>query len=276
MTPHGKLQRGIAACLLLLYVNCLLLAAFALCGTLRLPQASGEKRYEKGSLTVDASHAAEGYIMARGEESDARLKLRVSRGDETYTYDLNGQGEFETFPLSFGNGSYTVSLFRNIQGNRYSQAGSTEFSVEMTDENAAFLYPNQYVNYDADSAAVALSEQVCQGLESDKEKMEAVREYIRSHFLYDFVKAATAPAGTLPDIDGCIESGMGICQDLTALAACMLRAQGIPTKMVIGYADRSYHAWNSVWVDGEYRLMDVTADMKGLNTDVTYTVERCY
>lgn len=275
MAPHGKLRRLIAACLLLC-ISCLSLTAFALYVAGRWPEASGEKRYEKGGLTVDLSHADEGYIMARAAVGDKRLKLRISMDEQSCTYDLNNQGEFETFPLTMGNGGYTVSLFKNIQGNKYTKEGAVQFSVEMPDENAAFLYPNQYVNYTQESSAVALSMEICAGLESDQEKLEAVRDYIKSHFLYDFVKAATVSEGAMPDIEACVQSRMGICQDLTALAACMLRVQGIPTKFVIGYADRSYHAWNSVLVDGEYVLMDVTAEMKGIGTDVTYTMERCY
>lgn len=275
MAPHGKLRRGIAACLLLC-ISCLSLSAFALYIAGRWPEASGEKRYEKGSLTVDASHAADGYIMARATAGNKRLKLRVSHGDETYTYDLNNQGEFETFPLTMGNGGYTISLFKNVQGNKYTKEGSAEFSVEMADENAAFLYPNQYVNYTQESSAVALSMKICEGLNSDQEKLDAIRDYIKANFLYDFVKAATVSEGAMPDIEACLQNHMGICQDLTALAACMLRVQGIPTKFVIGYADRGYHAWNSVLVDGEYQLLDVTADMKGIKSDVVYTVERFY
>lgn len=275
MAPHGKLRRGIAACLLLC-ISCLSLSAFALYIAGRWPEASGEKRYEKGSLTVDASHATDGYIMARATAGNKRLKLRVSHGDETYTYDLNNQGEFETFPLTMGNGGYTISLFKNVQGNKYTKEGSAEFSVEMADENAAFLYPNQYVNYTQESSAVALSMKICEGLNSDQEKLDAIRDYIKSNFLYDFVKAATVSEGAMPDIEACLQNHMGICQDLTALAACMLRVQGIPTKFVIGYADRGYHAWNSVLVDGEYQLLDVTADMKGIKSDVVYTVERFY
>lgn len=275
MAPQGKLRRRIAACLLLC-ISCMSLAAFALYAMGRWPEASGEKRYEKGGLTVDASHAEDGYIMARAAVGDKRLKIRISHDGENCTYDLNNHGEFETFPLSMGNGGYTISLYKNVQGNKYTREGAAEFSVEMTDENAAFLYPNQYVSYTQESSAVALSMEICEGLNSDREKLNAIRDYIQSHFLYDFVKAATVSAGAMPDIEACVQSRMGICQDLTALAACMLRVQGIPTKFVIGYADRSYHAWNSVLVDGEYVLLDVTADMKGIQADVTYTMERCY
>lgn len=193
-----------------------------------------------------------------------------------FTYDLNGGGEYEAFPLQLGSGSYKCSLYKNIKGNKYSTEGAVSFEASMADENSAYLYPNQYVNYGPDSPAVALSNQICQNLDSDADKFKAVHDYIKANFLYDFVKAATAEAGSMPDIDGCMQSHMGICQDLTALAACMLRVQGIPTKLVIGYADRSYHAWNSVLVDGEYRMLDVTAELKGISADVIYTEERCY
>jgi len=276
MHPHGKLQRAAAACLLLLWIGCISLAAFALVADLHWPCVSGEKQYSKGSLQVDAGNASRGYIMVRGASCSSRLKMRISRGEETLTYDLNNLGEFETFPLQLGSGGYTVSLFKNIKGNKYSKEGSVQFSVEMPDENACYLYPNQYVSYTQDSPAVALSMQICEGLETDREKFEAIRDYIESNFLYDFVKAATVPAGSMPDIDGCMERRMGICQDLTALTACMLRVQGIPAKLVIGYADRSYHAWNSVLLDGEFITLDVTADLKGISGDVVYTVERSY
>lgn len=150
------------------------------------------------------------------------------------------------------------------------------FSAEMEDENAAFLCPNQYVSYTPDSAAVQLSMEICEGLEGDEEKFEAIRDYLSRNFMYDFVKAATVPPGAMPDIDRCLETKMGICQDLTALAACMLRVQGIPAKMVIGYADNNYHAWNSVLVNGEFVLLDLTAEVKAISKNVTYTVERYY
>ena len=43
--------------------------------------------------------------------------------------------------------------------------------------------------------------------------------------MYDYVKAATVAGGTLPDIDGCYEKKMGICQDLAALAACITQGR---------------------------------------------------
>ena len=39
----------------------------------------------------------------------------------------------------------------------------------------------------------------------------------------------------------------GICFDYASLMAGMLRSQGVPCKLVVGYAGTAYHAWISVW-----------------------------
>ena len=45
---------------------------------------------------------------------------------------------------------------------------------------------------------------------------------------------------------------------------------------MIGYADDTYHAWNIVHINGEYRRLDITAELKGLARDAEYTAERIY
>ena len=225
---------------------------------------------------VDYSHASEGYILARAKKSKSRLKLRISIGDETYTYDLNQNGKYEVFPLQQGSGTYKCVLYRNTSGKKYTQDGSITVKAKLNREDAAFLCPNQYVNYDADTPAVAKAAEICEGLTSDRKKYEAIREYITSNYLYDYVQAITVGAGELPDIDRCYEKRMGICQDLSALAVCMLRTQGIPARLMIGYADKNYHAWVSVSIDGEDILFDPTADLKAVTQPKTYTLERYY
>ena len=148
--------------------------------------------------------------------------------------------------------------------------------VQMDNEYAAFLLPNQYVSYNQDSEAVKISEEICDGLTTDAEKLEAVRNYIVSNYTYDYDKAKSVAGGTLPSIDYLLEHKMGICQDIAATAACMLRVQGIPTELVIGYANKYYHAWNSVLIDGEFQLVDLTAELNAAYQNVTYTVERFY
>ena len=63
--------------------------------------------------------------------------------------------------------------------------------------------------------------------------------------------AATVQSGYLPTPDETMQTGKGICFDYAALAASMLRSQGIPTRMVFGYVapDQLYHAWNMFYTE---------------------------
>jgi len=270
MCAFLKSGRGVILCVIIM----VFLAAA--CFAIGAWPSSGDKIRTSNGLTVDYSNASDGYVIVHAAPSDSRLKLRVTCGDVTYTYDLNSEGEDEIFPLQLGRGEYKFTLYRNISGNKYSRKADVKVKVEIKDKNSAFLYPNQYVNYTEDSPAVKMSDEICRGLETDREKVDAITKYVSENYLYDYVRAVTISSGYLGDIDGCFDKKMGICQDLAALTACMLRAQGIPTKLEIGYAGNIYHAWNSVLVDGEYERLDITSRLKGLNSKQEYTVERVY
>ena len=163
-----------------------------------------------------------------------------------------------------------------MKSNRYSKDSEISLNVALEREDAAFLCPSQYVNYTPDSPAVLASMELCANLSSDEEKVRAVQDFMSRGFAYDYVRALTGPESYLGDVDGCFAKRMGLCQDFAAVAACMLRVQGIPTQLVIGYVDDGYHAWNNVLIDGEYRRLDITAVLKGLSRDAVYTAERIY
>ncbi len=275
MHSFRRARRAISACLSLLVIAGIT-AAYALMALAVWPEASGDRVYEEGSMTIDASHMEDGYIQVRAEPTSNKLKLRISRGDTTYTYDLNGEGAYEVFPLQFGSGKYVCALYKNIKANKYAKDAEVSVSVELADENAAFRCPSQYVNYTQESPAVLASEEICANLETDAEKVEAIRSFMVGGFAYDYVRALTGAERYLGDVDGCFETRLGLCQDLAAVAACMLRVQGIPTQLVIGYAGEVYHAWNNVYIDGEYQHLDITAELGGFAKNTVYTPERYY
>ena len=51
--------------------------------------------------------------------------------------------------------------------------------------------------------------------------------------------------------------------------------QGIAVKLVIGYADNTYHAWNEVYLSGQWVRLDITAQASNMNVK-SYTTERFY
>lgn len=243
-----------------------------------LPEASGEVVFEENGITVDASHTEDGYLMVKGIPSEKRLKVQVTRNEETYTYDLNQEEEYEVYPLQMGNGTYGVEVFQQVEGTSYSPLSYTEVEVEMPDTDRVYLYPNQYVWYTNEKNAVRLSYDLCMDLTSDTEKAECIYNYIVGLLTYDYEKAATVEKGYLPDVDATLQERKGICFDYSALFAAMLRAQNIPVRLAIGYVrpDNIYHAWNQVYLDGEWVWMDATFGPASSYTEDNYTKERQY
>ncbi|MDY3919320.1 MAG: transglutaminase-like domain-containing protein [Candidatus Limivivens sp.] len=268
----------------------------------RLPRADGKQTYESGGLTIDASHLDDGYFCASYSGDAPKVKLQLTGPDAiTYTYDLTVSGETDTFPLTAGSGSYTLMAYENISGNRYSTALIQTLEVDLKDEFSPFLYPNQFVNYNKKTEAVQLASTLTADCSADLDTVTAIYNYVTENITYDYDKAKQANngdlAGYLPDLDDTLRTKSGICFDYAALMTCMLRTQGIPTKLQIGFSNAVKHAWISAyleesgWVDSIIRfdgknwsLMDPTfastmgngADLKsfigdGTNYEVQYS-----
>ena len=233
-------------------------------------QADGTVTYGSEGVTIDASHISEGYIMVSYTGTNEKVKLQITGPDEVvYTYNLHG--DYETFPLTAGSGSYTVGVFENIEGTSYSTLFTQTIDVKIDDEFGPYLYANQYVNFNGDSKVVEKAEELSKPCNDDLEVIEQVYNYMISNFTYDYDKAESVQSGYLPDVDEVFEAQTGICFDYAAVMAAMLRSQRIPTRLEVGYAGDVYHAWISTyieeqgWVNGiiqfdgkNWELMDPT------------------
>jgi len=210
-------------------------------------KASGELTKESSSAIIDYSNTSEGYVMVKYTASTSkRLKVQVKGPKSTYTYNINPK-EWNTFPLSEGNGSYIVTVYSNVSGTSYATVLSAKFTVKLKDEFSPFLYPNQYVDYSSAPNSVKKAEELCKNKATNLDKVAAVYDYVVDTLTYDSQKAATVKSGYLPVMDSVLKAKKGICFDYAALMTGMLRSQGIPCKLVVGYAGKAYHAWINVW-----------------------------
>ena len=216
----------------------------------RTPQASGTTVFSNGNAVIDASNASQGYVMVKYSGGTSRIKVRISKGTE-YTYDLNTAGNYEVFPLTEGSGTYTIKVFQQVQGTSYAQVMSQTVTANIADSQSPFLYPNQFCNFNANSAVVAKAAELTGGISDPLAKVQAVYRYVIDHISYDYQKAASVQSGYLPVPDATLASGKGICFDYAAVMTSMLRSQDIPTKLVIGYTGGTYHAWVSVYLTGQ-------------------------
>lgn len=223
--------------------------------TVLSPDAPGKDTSGGGGAKVDYSNASEGYVMVKFS-GGGKIKVMITKsGSKTYTYNLRSDGVYEVFPLTSGNGNYTVGVYENVSGNQYATAMSTSFSVKLRNSMLPFLYPSQYVNFNAKSATVAKGAELADGAADQLAVVSKIYNYVISNISYDDGKAAKVSkgqlSGYLPVVDTILASRKGICFDYAALMTAMLRSQGIPTRLEVGYVSGGiYHAWISVYISG--------------------------
>jgi hypothetical protein len=239
-------------------------------------EAPGEKTFDGNGATVDYSNIDQGYVMVKYSGDNNNIKVQITNtgsDDGTYTYDLNPNGEYQALPLSQGDGNYDVAVYTNIEGNKYAVAAQKTVSMKLSDEFSPFLRPSQYVDFTADSVCVADASELAAGAKSDIGAAEQIFLYVVKNVTYDYDKASTVQSGYLPNVDETIETGKGICFDFASLTVAMLRSQGIPCKLIIGYAGSAYHSWIAIYSKetGKFAaIIEFTGDKYNL-ADPTFT-----
>ena len=223
-----------------------------------VPEASGVDVYSNADASIDASNASEGYVMVAytGSASKVRMLIETPEGN-TYNYLMDLDGEYDVYPLSEGDGAYNIGVYENIKDDQYSLAFSQSVTVTLKNEYTAFLYPNAYVDFNSSSDAVAKGQELATGADTDLDVVDSVYHYIIENVSYDYDKAETVQSGYIPDVDDTLATGKGICFDYASLMGAMLRSQGIPTRLDIGYAGTEYHAWISVYIEGTGWIDDI-------------------
>ena len=212
------------------------------------PTASGTKTKSDNDAVIDYSNTADGYVMVQYKKSITnKLKVQVVGPTTTYSYNIDPQ-TWVSLPLSDGNGSYQIAVYKNVQDSKYALLVSVTVSVTLKDEFAPFLTSNQYVNYAAAPNTVARAAELTKNCKTTMEKIKAVYEEVVA-MTYDKTKATTVTSGYLPNLDAVLAAKTGICFDFASLMTGMLRSQGIPCKLVVGYAGTTYHAWINVYTE---------------------------
>lgn len=213
--------------------------------------APGHAKKDSGSAVIDYSNITDGYVTVKYKhKTSTRIKVQIKGPKTTYTYNITPE-ELTVFPLSEGNGKYTVTVYENVTGTKYATVISTSFNANLKNEFGPFLYPNQYVDYSRAPNSVNKAYELTAGTTDPLKMVAAIYDYVVDTLTYDSGKAATVKSGYLPELDKVLETKTGICFDYAALMTGMLRSLGIPCKLVVGYAGDSYHAWINVWSESE-------------------------
>lgn len=223
----------------------------------KVDMVTGKNVLSNDKAAVDASNAAEGYLLIKytgGKKMDIVVQI-YSNESNKYQYTLNGSGTAEAFPLSEGDGKYTVKILEVVPGsNKGSVAYSCTVDVKLRNALLPFLYSTKYVDYSLATETVKKAESLVKDIKTDVGKVEAIYKFVVGTLSYDNDFASKIVSGAVtshvPVLDTTLSTKTGICFDYAALMAGMLRSQGVPTKMVHGYAGTVYHAWINVFIQG--------------------------
>ncbi len=221
---------------------------------------------------LDTSTLGQGTIgVSYSANTSKRVKVMIAKASTVYTYDLNTAKKSESFPLQSGAGSYEVTLLENTSGTSYKKIGSSSVELSSDSQASVFLGSVQNVNWKDAKNATALAAKLTAGKKTDKEKAQAIYDYVVSTVKYDTKLAATVGNVYLPSADATLISKTGICYDYASLMGVMLRSSGIPTKLVMGSTTyvKEYHAWNEIYLDGKWVVVDTTVDAAYKNAGKT-------
>lgn len=211
---------------------------------------------DEGLFTIDVSNKADGYFMVQynGDNPSVKIQVKNSNGKQDYLYDMIPEkyGTYEVFSFPLGDGSYKISAFESAPDGLYRSVIEQSVDVAIADQTKPFLYPIQNIYFTENSASVKKGAELAASANDEIGVIENIFKFVVDNVKYDETMAQKVisgeiAAGYLPDPDRTLASLAGICYDYASLMGAMLRSQGIPTKMAVGYADGVYHAWLLVY-----------------------------
>lgn len=125
------------------------------------------------------------------------------------------------------------------------------------------------------ASILSIAQQVTEGIESDYDKALALHDWVCTYMYYDIdnLNAEETPPYYADEI---IKTQRAVCLGFATLYAALCRSIDIPCNVVSGYAlgvgedtewtqetittDYQNHAWNEVYVDGRWVIVDTTWD----------------
>lgn len=198
------------------------------------------------------------------ESSDGTLDLSVYGGNKPY-------GQFESWVYNY------IKLSRTDSGWEIAKSPVFDHNKTMYEKDKSVseaLKHTASIQSNSDSI-ISIAQQLTQGISDDYSKVLALHDWICSYMYYDVdsLSEQEAPPYYATDI---VKTRKAVCLGFATLMAALCRSIDIPCNVVSGYAlgvgdDTEWteetvataeqnHAWNEVYVDGRWVIIDTTWD----------------
>ncbi|MFV0520529.1 MAG: transglutaminase-like domain-containing protein [Lachnospirales bacterium] len=234
--------------------------------------------------SIDIKNASKGYVSVKASKD---MVVQISNGTEKYNYTLTNS-ETTDLPLQLGSGVYKILVLQKVGANKYTASATKSVTIDDIG-NDVYLNSIQLINFDEDMISIEELTDVVDKGKTDSDKASLLYDYVVEELSYDYDKAKSLATATnyLPVLDNTYNNKKGICYDISSLIAGVLRSNDIPTKLVMGYTPNvsTYHAWNEIYYDGEWHVVDATYDIGAIKakksvamvkSDDDYSVSKNY
>lgn len=232
-------------------------------------------------------------------ETIGKQYITISTGAPVY--------KFSEVKEAFGDGSYYIQIYYlgyNASGKLTYKGYCTKrqgIKIKKTGNKAVLLEPEPYQSnlklfqartkssnalayyleaenwVDCDNSAIkAKALEITRGITNDYDKVKEVYTWVADNIWYDsdgLSNGINGVANTEYIASEVLKSKKGVCQSYANISAALLRAVGIPTRVITGYGmgigtngvwtdtifkGERNHAWNESYVDGRWVIFDTT------------------
>lgn len=230
------------------------------------------------TYTIDTSNAEAGVISITGtEDAKKQIAVRIEKDGTIYDYKISSTN-INTFPLQMGNGKYTVKVMENVSGTTYKIVNTKEITVKTLTSEKVFTNPIQMIDFSDNMTSIKALNALTSATDSNDEKAKIFYDFIVQNISYDTEKAQNIDKvkNYLPVLDNVYNSKKGICYDYSALFAGILRYNGIPAKLQMGYSTeiKEYHAWVEAFIDKKWIKIDTTYDAQAYLVKVNFSMAK--
>lgn len=164
----------------------------------------------------------------------------------------------------------------------YHRCGGYELEYSLDgDEYTICIMPIYYTDLKQEEYISKRVGEILRGLSvsdmSDADKIRAVYDYVYENVKYDVVHKKNEHYHLKTTAYAALKNGCAVCGGYAGLVYRLLREAGISARIITGYADGEYHAWNIAELDGLWYNIDVTWDkLTGthenyMKSDVTFS-----
>jgi hypothetical protein len=228
-----------------------------------ISDSSGEI-LDQTSISTDGTNKFN-KIISIPQTNDSELDISVYAGSKPY-------GEFESWIYNY------VKIARNESGLwEIKKSPVYDHNMEMykKDKSTSEALKRTPSIQTESSGIIAIAEQLTQNCETDYQRILAIHDWVCSYIRYDMdaLNSSEIPPYFAEEV---VQNRSAVCLGFATLYAALCRSINIPCNVVSGYAlgvgadtdwtaqtiatDEQNHAWNEVYVDGRWVIVDTTWD----------------